>query len=454
MTGLALSSCCHEPGSTDEQGSAAESETSSESESATESTSEASTSETATSETGPECGSSEDCSVAAPICEAGSCVACDEAQTLTCASERPDTPVCRVEDGQCVECSSADTSACAVELPICVANLCSGCRLHADCPASGCNMETGACMPTDRVWYVDDDVVASGDGSEAAPYDSVLEVLPNIDIGESGTVIVVTKLNHTDTIDVQNYRTLAVVDRTVDGWFSGNGEPAMVLGNHAKVFIDSFVLRSFTDTAVYCTLSDLWIRDALVRGVNDTISATSCNLHVESSTLAASGGWTLFLDNTSLELTNSFVAGANDYDTIELDPDSEATIVYSTIVGGYFDSAAIHCGLGATGVGSSVRNSILASFANTPEVGECPDLSVTDSALEGSLGDNLSLGGVQATWFEDYNGGDFHLTPMSPPTLAGAGVWREGDPRVDIDGDPRPAVAGSVDSVGADLRPR
>lgn len=408
--------------------------------------SESSAGESSSIETGPQCEASEACPSEAPICEAGACLPCDEAQALDCAGERPATPVCVAETGQCVQCSNEDASACGGELPICVEQVCAPCRLHADCPASGCNMETGACMPEDRVWYVDYDVVESGDGSEGAPFKTITEAIGMIDVGEEGTIVVVSKLTHIEHINVQDYRILALVDRTVAGnLFYGNGEVISV-ALWAKLFIDSFKLDS-SSAAIDCTTADVWVRDATLTA-ETSIQANNCNLDIETSVLRPGNGEAIYLFDSKLSLRNSIVIGSFDRVPIQIRSGSKVDVVYTTIAGGY-DAGCVQCDVGA-GFGSTIRNSLIVSFSNMPEIIGCLDAEITDSALETPLGDNLSLGGVQLNWFEDYFEADFHLTDAAPPTLAGAGVWRDGDPRFDIDGDARPSIDGAPDYAGAD----
>lgn len=413
--------------------------------------SESSAGESSSIETGPQCEASEACPSEAPICEAGACLPCDEAQALDCAGERPATPVCVAETGQCVQCSNEDASACGGELPICVEQVCAPCRLHADCPASGCNMETGACMPEDRVWYVDYDVVESGDGSEGAPFKTITEAIGMIGIGEQGTIVIQTLLEHPDQIDITDFREVALVDDTVASTIVSSDAWAQIEMNfNAKLFIDSFLLRSPSGKVVDCNTSKIWMRNMRMRAGTDAFAGHDCEYYVETSAIET-GRWAFLLDGDDrLELTNSFVEGANDHDAIVLSSSgARVKILDSTIGAGYFDVSAVQC-TQSTGFGSSIRNSLIVSLSNTLEIVDCPDLEITDSTLETPLADNLSLGGVQLNWFEDYFEADFHLTDAAPPTLAGAGVWRDGDPRFDIDGDARPSIDGAPDYAGAD----
>jgi hypothetical protein len=98
----------------------------------------------------------------------------------------------------------------------------------------------------------------------------------------------------------------------------------------------------------------------------------------------------------------------------------------------------------------SIRNSFLVAIDDgTPEI-DCASANASNSASENALpgNGNATLGDIQAGWFVDLTD-DFHL--HSPPAaVSTTGRWQHGDPLVDIDGDPRPALAEGPDHVGAD----
>lgn len=96
---------------------------------------------------------------------------------------------------------------------------------------------------------------------------------------------------------------------------------------------------------------------------------------------------------------------------------------------------------------SSVRNSVVVSYSDQPEV-DCPNLESINNFTEDGSGmtfDDLS------NWFVDFEGGDFHLSGSYPQEIDTPAVWLSGDPAVDIDEDPRPMADGSPDVAGADI---
>ncbi|NJK31000.1 MAG: hypothetical protein HC927_00550 [Deltaproteobacteria bacterium] len=157
----------------------------------------------------------------------------------------------------------------------------------------------------------------------------------------------------------------------------------------------------------------------------------------------------ILVEKGQLELVNSFVGGGtNDEPRVRVQHGGYAEIVYSTIVGG-FVAPAIICE-GASG--ASVRNSIVAAYVDTPEI-VCPGIELWFNAIELDLPGNVSLGDMENTsWWANDSAADFHLTPLAPELIDTAAHWQEGDPLVDIDGEPRNAVVDAPGVAGADVR--
>lgn len=74
---------------------------------------------------------------------------------------------------------------------------------------------------------------------------------------------------------------------------------------------------------------------------------------------------------------------------------------------------------------------------------DCPNLTITGSALEMSQGDNIALGNLDVGWFDGYLAGDFHLSGTHPAAINTAATWQTGDARPDSDG--------AADVAGADV---
>ncbi len=159
------------------------------------------------------------------------------------------------------------------------------------------------------------------------------------------------------------------------------------------------------------------------------------------------GGGILVDGGGSLVLTNSFVGGSADSPALRVNDGTfellYVTVGLPTVLGG----PALEC---TDGSSSMMRNSLITSVHADPEV-DCPNLTVSTSALEMSLGDNVSLGDMDVGWFDGYLAGDYHLSGTHPPAIDTAATWLSGDPTTDIDGDPRPTTDQSPDVAGADI---
>ena len=104
----------------------------------------------------------------------------------------------------------------------------------------------------------------------------------------------------------------------------------------------------------------------------------------------------------------------------------------------------------------TVTNSILLGSSGAASV-ECAGIEVGYSAVDSEkLVPNGSTntfvdGGYNLGWFVNPQSGNYHLKPGVDTPFEGAGLWVNGQPTTDYDGDPRPTVDGTVDYVGADI---
>jgi hypothetical protein len=151
-----------------------------------------------------------------------------------------------------------------------------------------------------------------------------------------------------------------------------------------------------------------------------------------------------------LVLENSFVGGdVNDVAAVQV-TDGNASILYSTLGGGYGEAKALTC---EEGTSTTVRNSLLVARTDQDEL-VCPGASLSTSAVEmANVPGTTSLGPMPANtsqWFTGYGDGEFFLAPSHPSAIATAATWKTGDPATDINGDSRPTTDDSVDYAGAD----
>jgi hypothetical protein len=384
------------------------------------------------------CMGDEDCSDGAmPFCDlsSGECVSCGATADPdgTCAGSDPEHPLCVAE--VCVACTVDDATACMGTTPICEVetSTCVGCDEHAQCPDSACNLAAGNCLDPGAVLHVDGDNpnCPGADGSEAAPYCDVGDALLNV-AGESLIIV------HEQDIDP--YTEANVISSSI-ALFAADGESPVLVGTGGQPPI------------TVTPLGQLFLRRLTLANTPNGDVGLAINggqAWVEQAKITNNAGGGIIVDGGgTLVLDNSFVGGGNVANRAAIDiVDGTLQMNFTTVGSGFGTSAALRC---TDGGATTVQNSLLVSASDADEV-QCVGASVTDSALEMSMGNNTALGPLMGGWFVDYDSGDFHLVPnMYPVAIDTAATWQTGDPSTDIDGDPRPTQDGSPDFAGADV---
>ena len=375
------------------------------------------------------CGSDAECpDPAVPFCEplSGSCVACDQAEDpdKACAGLDPLRPLC--VEGTCVACTAENPTVCAQQLLLCDAatSTCVPCTEHGQCGTGACELAVGTCFPPGLVVHVDGDDHELPSMASAA-LDTAVAYVPT---GQRRVIIV-----H-EFDDGRSYGPVVIDgDKTV-ALLAAEGEAPMVQGYggnsgirvegvEAVVYMDGISIRGSGDVGLRVNGGQAWVdRSRIVQN---------------------SGGGVLAEAGAELLLRNCFVGSLGDVTGVEIDGAS-ASVLYSTVTASTFGSTpALGC---TTPLAVDVRNSIIVSQGGTsPDELDCAGASVSSTATEAEAG-AFNIG-----WFDEFNAGDFSLTPSGAMTFADVALWSTGDPFTDIDGDPRPEVDASPDYAGADL---
>lgn len=401
-----------------------------------------------------------DCPTDRPICEAstGECVSCDEAASPdeACAEADSTLPIC--SGGSCVACTDESPGACAGTTPVCNVSLnrCEPCTEHTQCDRSGnvgvCQLETGACFAMSDRLFVDNEssFCDLSNGLPQTPYCSIEEALESTSADEVAIVLA-----------PRTYEIELVVDRKV----------AMVADRNSELFEMGerplFLVEEFSD-AIPVAVHDegsLFLKDVYVFSDSGaiTVSGSGAKLQLDDCRVGSNGTGIAVSQGevtirrgviaqgprgiaasagAHLSVTNSVFA----YHTLySLDiVVSSVEILYSTFIALNNASAAIRCA--DLGAGSWVRNSIVVTEGDAPAF-NCSGIERFNTPSEAELNGSW-LGG----WFSEF--APFGLiSGQFPETLASEGVWLDGDPPTDIDGDPRPSRDGAPDFIGADRVP-
>ena len=300
---------------------------------------------------------------------------------------------------------------------------CEPCTAHEHCPSGACELAVERCFPAGVVTYVDGD-----DDPDPLVLAQAVSAVPDGGYG----VIVLHQLQGgapyqvPGGLRIDGGKTLALLAATGEQprLRGTGGAPALrVLDADTAVYVDGLHL---VDTPLS--------RGVLVDGALAWLD--------RSQVVRNGGGGVLARDDAALTLRNCFVGGMGTGPGVEVIAAS-ATLLYSTVVTRTLASTpALACSMP---VEVDVRNSILLTDGGTsPDELQCPGATVVDSATE------VEVGTFDDGWFADHLDGTLWLTPWGAYTFSDVAVWRAGDPPTDIQGDPRPTVAGTPDHAGAD----
>lgn len=369
------------------------------------------------------CGDGPQCGGSTPFCVDGECLGCGDLDDPdgACTANDSTLPVCG--EGGCVECGDRDDSLCVDGAPVCGDDgACRGCSAHHECETA-CDLESGWCF---------DEVVTLGEdtGAVAGELSALLGTVESG--GRLAIRIVPGETCLLDTLVIDEARSIALIGE--------KGE---------RPCLTSWDERAAITVAGGSALYLLDVRLEESYGVGVEVRGASA--HAERSELVNNSGGAFAVSQESmLTVRNSLIGGDRNNVSVLRTHSSTVTLEYATVVAGFGTAQGVVCD-GDNDV--SIRNSIVISEASMGEI-DCPAAKVSYTALEAVFGEgNVAVGAVDtAGWFEDYPRGDLHLRrdTVGMP-FEGIAVWSEGDPWVDIDGDPRPAVPEIADWVGADI---
>ena len=410
-----------------------------------------------------ECIANSDCnSIDFPYCSpTGSCLPCggadtSEASDTACSESDATRPIC--ENENCVSCRQGTTNICDAQLLVCdpANNECVQCTSHSQCMGSlgsACHIDTGDCLPPNRVWHVDADAVGEGDGTEDSPYQTIGSALGNISPGAQGTIILheaSVPYNEDAPMEIDGARVVAIV--------APASERPVIVGDHGN----GLFVVSDLNTVAY--LEGLEVRNneagaGVAASAEARVYIDRCEIFDTLTGIDIEGG-------AHLELRSSIIS--SDVDTlpaVSLD-NVTAEIVYSTLVHSDFSATPNQALFCSGSQMKRIRNSIIVSRSLGVNGWQCEGGVITSS-----VGENIPRGDgnifvcdtpqIDCDMGDPYTGlfVEIELGPITDFDLRlipTGEVFRvtpdrlPNDPNEDIDLNPRPAVSG-IDYAGAHI---
>jgi len=418
----------------------------------------------------PDCTMDAEClDAAAPFCVDEECVSCEGTDDpgVACAGKDPAAPVC--SEGVCVECTADDKTLCQGNEPVCGAdNTCTACTAHPECPDTACNLETGACFAPEYVIYVDRIAPCDvGDGSMAMPFCKIGEAFGKMLASEEGVAI-----GWTIKIKSGNYveEPLVVPEGSLVAMTTWDGlEPkirampgsgsTLTVSNASSLYIDRLAFNSNDEAnGVVCATAKVWIDGTrMASNAGQGYESTDCDTWVRNSVFFKNGGGGLASYGVGQTwITNSYVTSngtpiLEEYGGLRSAQGNEMHVVYSTVVNNVTSSGPRSLQCTGDAAPTEIRNSVLIAFGGMSSV-DCIGGVFSNSALDegGDGGDNNLVATVMdiMNFFGPQMNGVYTAKPGTG--LEGRAVWKDGDPKADFDGTPRPSTDGEVDFAGAD----
>jgi hypothetical protein len=382
---------------------------------------------------GPGCTGDDDCmDVETPFCDpAGTCVACDGMPDgdAACAGADPGVPVC--DAGVCVQCTEANAVACEGQTPICGDdNACRGCVEHSECSDSACHLDgadVGGCFDEADVEMI-------------ANTAALTSALSGLGAGDQA-VFILASGTYAATLDIGGGAEVAVLGQG-NPVLAGDGSRAVDVFSSGIVYLAAVEVVNGSGDGVACSGTSVWLDDSEVRNnaqVGLDVSG-GCAAHLRRSIIRVNNGGGLVVNGAALHVQNSAVSSNFGSSPGVQILNSTLEMTYSTLVGN-FASGGTPDTLQCTNPTGFVRNSIVLG-ETAPSISGCAALSWDFNAVDtSSLGaTNDDLGAWNPDWFNNPDDGNYHLTPTGETAFDGIAEWQDGDPLSDVDGHPIPTA--------------
>lgn len=364
------------------------------------------------------------------------------------------TPVCDPDMGLCVGCLQNDD--CPDAAPICDAEqTCQPCDDHAQCAATACDLESGACMPETCIFYVNTGLVACNQFADGltpqTPLCSLSQAIALLQPDEPCTIKLGYGSDYQPSVIPEGNYTVAIVPYdNQKPLLEVSYVPVLTVQAGNKVYMRDLALVAHgyeLTPALKCRHADLWLdRQHIGAGVSNTrhgVYVDNCRLHMRQSIVTGftRGGIDVVGEDVAtarLWLENSYLTemSSNGFGALRLQGAVEASLLYTTVAEVYSQTPIVDCLAGFSGT-LHVRNSAIVGAA--PRFGAACEPEIEDSY---DSADKFGL-------FSSQQKGQYKASIGGP--LKDVGEWLAAtDPKVDQDGTPRPTVNHAMDYAGAD----
>lgn len=427
-----------------------------------------------------ECASSADCtSAGAPACVHGLCLAgCAADLDCTGVAGRPR---CDATDATCVGCTASDQ--CPADAAICdaEARACRGCTADDECASGVCIEATGRCAADDEILYVSQSGTDAGTCPKTFPCKTISFALAQANLVRNiirvmdaifhlGSSVIYldnyisidgsnTLLTSSATPAIHVFGTAALsavrlasteITRPLLTVSSGGrlklAQVAIELGTvdvQAGGSLETFEVR-FTSSILECSQGGkLTVRASYLEesGISSYCELVmSGNRVVEPTGALPPMG---FAGQVQIIESNVFLDSTANRLIIAVGGSAESTFRYNTIVNTSYSPGSEHAILCPDG--ANVTSNLIA-YNSTRPISCASRHSLFDTA--GVQEVNRGVGNRSSdvmTFFRDRQAGDFRLPPSSPAI----GFGEPGLVATDLEGNGRPAPAGSMPDVGA-----
>lgn len=400
------------------------------------------------------------CGLTTPICVAMSCVSCLSTSDPegACAAVSPTTPHCLTmggDAGSCVACRDAND--CTTAAPFCDAttHMCRGCIADSECPSLVCDLIPGSnthntCIPTTMVEYVDANAATNGNGlTPTTPRTGLMDAFNHATGGDNRKYLHLAAGTYGDSLNIGN-KTISIVG--ADGaLIKPANMDALGVTAGGSVTVRNVTVTASNGNGGNCQGGTFAAYHAqFVGSKQNGIYASGCALTIDGVWLDANSLSGIYIGSGDFTVINSIITRNSDGGFVQQVAGTAATVFANNTVADNSASgtwAGVSC---ATTMGINVVNSILYDNKGTAGsvIGESNCAQAFDASDDVSAGPQSTVD--LTTKPPGFKGGTpitsttYHLLSTSPCRHEASPLYA---PNHDFDFQPR---SSTMPDIGAD----